>query len=288
MPQLNPLDRSTAILEIVILLLIAAIIGFVTAWLYYRSIYRRKIAALEGEFADYKSKHVPKTELEASQKALKEASEARSLLSIDLSAANRRIQVMETELKAITLERDQAKKEGIKLSGQLGERNTELLACRSRSKELDAQLAALNLELGKLGAAVKKGDLRIAQLEKELAVCNEKQTLVAIPDVPKPKVSKTGSKKEVALEKVRAKRGTINFDRIGIATAQDKDDLKIIKGIGPFIEEKLNALDIFKFAQIANFIDEDVVAVTKAIEFFPGRIVRDNWVTQAADLRDQK
>ena len=31
-----------------------------------------------------------------------------------------------------------------------------------------------------------------------------------------------------------------------------KDDLQVIKGIGPFIEEKLNALGITTYRQIAN------------------------------------
>jgi len=71
---------------------------------------------------------------------------------------------------------------------------------------------------------------------------------------------------------------------IGTATESDKDDLKLIKGIGPFIERKLNALDIWTFKQVAAFKATDVDNVTEAIEFFPGRITRDNWVSQAADF----
>jgi predicted flap endonuclease-1-like 5' DNA nuclease len=86
------------------------------------------------------------------------------------------------------------------------------------------------------------------------------------------------------LARIEEKAKNIDFGRIGIATIDDKDDLKIIKGIGPFIEKKLNALKIFTFRQIANFTEEDEEKVTDAIEFFPGRIRRDEWVYQAKNL----
>jgi len=90
--------------------------------------------------------------------------------------------------------------------------------------------------------------------------------------------------KEAALDRIRARNTRIYFERIGIATKQDADNLTIINGIGGWMEEKLNALGIFTFKQIANFNDEDVEIVTEAIEFFPGRIERDEWVSQAKEL----
>jgi len=65
-----------------------------------------------------------------------------------------------------------------------------------------------------------------------------------------------------------------------------KDDLQIIKGIGPFIEEKLNALGIYMFVQIARMTPELEEEVNIAIEFFPGRVKRDEWVKQAKELTE--
>jgi len=76
--------------------------------------------------------------------------------------------------------------------------------------------------------------------------------------------------------------------RIGIASADAKDDLKLVVGIGPFIEEKLNYLGIYTFKQIANFNEHDIEKVNDAIEFFPGRILRDNWVGQSEQLHKEK
>ncbi|OIR23298.1 MAG: hypothetical protein BEU00_03280 [Marine Group III euryarchaeote CG-Epi3] len=91
-------------------------------------------------------------------------------------------------------------------------------------------------------------------------------------------------KKAEDLDRVAAKAEGIDFSILGIASASDKDDLQVIKGIGPFIEEKLNALGIFKFSQIAKMTSEIEEEVNVAIEFFPGRVKRDEWVKQAAEL----
>lgn len=64
----------------------------------------------------------------------------------------------------------------------------------------------------------------------------------------------------------------------------EKDDLTKIKGIGTFIEKRLNMLGIYTFRQISEFTPETIEHISKAIEFFPKRIVRDNWVGQAEDL----
>ena len=73
--------------------------------------------------------------------------------------------------------------------------------------------------------------------------------------------------------------------KIKKASAGEKDDLKKINGIGPFIEEKLNRLGIYTYEQISQLDTELVETVTDAIQFFPGRIDRDHWVEQAGSLK---
>ena len=72
------------------------------------------------------------------------------------------------------------------------------------------------------------------------------------------------------------------FGKASIVTT--KDDLQVLKGVGPFIEEKLNALGITTYRQIANMNAKQEEQVNKAIEFFPGRIKRDQWANQAKIL----
>ena len=91
-------------------------------------------------------------------------------------------------------------------------------------------------------------------------------------------------KKEEELIRVAEKRKTIDFGTLGVASASEADDLQKIKGIGPFIAEKLNALGIYKFSQLANMTSEIEDEVNVAIEFFPGRVKRDEWAKQARNL----
>jgi predicted flap endonuclease-1-like 5' DNA nuclease len=65
---------------------------------------------------------------------------------------------------------------------------------------------------------------------------------------------------------------------------KDKDNLKMISGIGPVIEKKLNTLGIYTFRQISEFTPQTIDHVTSSIKFFPDRIGRDNWIGQAAAL----
>lgn len=71
-------------------------------------------------------------------------------------------------------------------------------------------------------------------------------------------------------------------NKIPKANATQKDNLQLINGIGPFIEEQLNKVGIFTFEQISSFDSEIIELITDAIQFFPGRIKRDNWQGQAA------
>jgi len=78
----------------------------------------------------------------------------------------------------------------------------------------------------------------------------------------------------------------LNFASFGTASESNKDDLKKISGVGPFIEKKLNTIGIYTFDQISKFSDGDIKNVTDLIEFFPGRILRDDWRGQAEILKD--
>src|SRR5690606_10473188 len=61
------------------------------------------------------------------------------------------------------------------------------------------------------------------------------------------------------------------------------DDFKLISGVGPVIERKLNALGITRYDQIAAFKPEDIARADEVLNF-KGRIARDNWLGQAEAL----
>lgn len=121
-----------------------------------------------------------------------------------------------------------------------------------------------------------EGDL--SSVERDLADCQRPPVMPLT----------NGADENTVLNRIRARASEVNFDRIGRASAADADDLKDIVGVGPFLERKLHAIGIYTFRQIANFTKEDINTVNDIIEFFPGRIERDNWVGQAADLDRNK
>jgi len=68
-----------------------------------------------------------------------------------------------------------------------------------------------------------------------------------------------------------------------VAPTAEKDDLKLIGGIGPVLERTLNDLGITTYAQLAKLSPEDVASVEARLNF-RGRIGRDNWQGQADAL----
>jgi predicted flap endonuclease-1-like 5' DNA nuclease len=69
---------------------------------------------------------------------------------------------------------------------------------------------------------------------------------------------------------------TLNAARGGLA-----DDLKIIKGIGPKLEQMCQRMGYFHFDQIALWTEAEVAWVDENLEGFKGRVSRDRWVAQA-------
>ncbi|MGB1522994.1 MAG: helix-hairpin-helix domain-containing protein, partial [Candidatus Poseidoniaceae archaeon] len=98
------------------------------------------------------------------------------------------------------------------------------------------------------------------------------------------KLDEKALKQAEELERIAQKAEGIDFAILGVASASEADDLQKIKGIGPFIAEKLNALGIYKFSQLANMTSEIEEEVNVAIEFFPGRVKRDEWAKQAKEF----
>jgi branched-chain amino acid transport system ATP-binding protein len=84
--------------------------------------------------------------------------------------------------------------------------------------------------------------------------------------------------------KVKAKVPVVTKPKAkATVAAKTKDDLKLIKGIGPVNEQKLNRHGVRTFAQIAGWKKADIVEAERYLEF-DGRIAREDWVSQARML----
>ena len=61
------------------------------------------------------------------------------------------------------------------------------------------------------------------------------------------------------------------------------DDLKLIQGVTPELEKKLNKLGLIKFEQIANLSDDDIAKVDETLKL-NGQIENDDWTSKAVAL----
>ncbi len=112
-------------------------------------------------------------------------------------------------------------------------------------------------------------------------VCNyfyfKKQTPPKVPDTMAPNTE----------EKVHAVSESPQTDdrpaNLLNAPQGERDDLKRIKGVGPKLEEKLNTLGVYHFAQIAQWSEKELEWIDDYLSF-KGRAKRDDWIAQAKAL----
>lgn len=69
------------------------------------------------------------------------------------------------------------------------------------------------------------------------------------------------------------------------ASAEQKNDLKKIDGIGSFVEQRLNQMGIYTYEQISQFDEAFMAKLGKVLGFSEQTIARDKWVEQAKSLK---
>lgn len=162
-------------------------------------------------------------------------------------------------------------------SNQLNMKLIELTASEEQLKQKARELETKNQILdGELSSA--KFRIRVLEgevLDKNKAIGALSQELDQAAYSGKPKVE----------ENERAER---SFVRPMPVEGEKRDDLTEIKGIGPAFQKKLNALDIYTFRQLSELDGEAVERLAEIIEVFPERIHRDNWIGQATRLYMRK
>lgn len=262
---LDPFSRPVAIAEILLLLALAAFIG----WLLGRLVRAGRISALRSELADKKA------ELE---KCRSEKTSGRST-----------VEVIATEPVSQSEHTDEAPEpESVIETPQLFVSTDPLLPAYSHDNTPAPIIAESLVSLNEFVPPVNEplpsisSTLEFPPIEEGLSA--------AVPpvEVTPSDTTPTEDRETVVLNRIRARASELNFDRIGVAGASEADDLKDIIGVGPFLERKLHSLGIYTFRQIANFTKDDVHKVNDIIEFFPGRIERDDWVGQAKTFYERK
>lgn len=109
------------------------------------------------------------------------------------------------------------------------------------------------------------------------ATATKAKPKAATPKPARPKTEKV-AKAPAAADVPETKPETLTSPR-----AAGADDLKKISGVGPKLEGVLNELGFWHFDQIAAWTAEEIAWVDNRLKF-KGRIERDDWIGQAAEL----
>ncbi len=293
--------KGEATIEILSLLLVAAIIGYVTAWLYYKSVFTRRIMKIESEKEELNSQvvnlNVHNNEL-VSKLHKKDTEIEHLVLEVNALKALHAESVQETNDMTLKNKRTERllneKEEALNLIAQrkylldyksfgtaTEEEKDDLKMISGIGPFIEERLHALDIFTFRQISKFTAQDIEtINEAIEYFSGRIERDEWVAQAT----ELVQGKDEKEKLLKKIRAKKSLIYYDRIGTAKKEEADDLTEISGIGGWINEKLNAIDIYTFRQIRNFNDEDIEIVTDAIEYFPGRIERDEWIQQAREL----
>ena len=143
-----------------------------------------------------------------------------------------------------------------------------------RMDEMFALMNASAKQNKKISKKQKKLLAAIAELEdtvKNLKVCKCRKK-------KKKKSSKSAAENTNCSSQSNALQVIMSAPREGMA-----DDLKLIAGVGPKLEQTLNDLGVFHFDQIAAWTGKEVAWVDDYL-MFTGRIERDEWIKQAQAL----
>ncbi len=209
-------------------------------------------------------------------------------LRLDLEGERRKQAEIKAELESLGNRADTAE---TALAGardtatSLQARVAELEAAAS-SPSADAELSALRAQVDSAQRDRDATAARLSALEEEHSECTDRLAAAETDGVADP--SAAGAEVELPDKEVAvAKVAEIAPRTRGDGPVVD-DDLKKIHGVGPKLEKLLKSMDITSFKQVANFTADDIQYVTAALDAFPGRIERDDWMSSAADEHSNK
>ena len=121
-----------------------------------------------------------------------------------------------------------------------------------------------------------------ARVEAEMAEAKARATGAPIPSATKPAAASNAP--AAVTPEPTAPAPTPKVAKAPAAVvASGQDDLKLLKGVGPKLEEKLHANGVSNFAQIAGWGPAEIADMDDKLSF-KGRIDRDGWVEQAKIL----
>lgn len=276
--------------QIALFILIAALIGFIIGWLLHGLWPSRRSREREGELHVALQRAGSRiSDLEAGLRAKRAAVNAAAEQE---EAALQKVERLEAELSTLHSGANADAGEMDRLQDELDETLSSISSLREQVAELRGEAEAL----AALQAEREAADRKKADPEDDKPYPDRGQVgLFVVPDTEGPAEDSPGEPEEspeqmaARLEEVRLAAVADVTERFQMAERTERDDLKKIRGIGPVLQEMLYSMNIFTFQQIADFTADDVQLVSAALgRAFPDRITRDDWMSGARALHQEK
>jgi predicted flap endonuclease-1-like 5' DNA nuclease len=258
------LTKGAATFEILTMLLGSAVIGYLTAWLYSKSIYEKRIKIIESDKHELNNRIVNLDGIIVDlRKSIEEKDKVIEQLNL-VYISQRKHLIDYSGFGTATL----AEKDNLQLISGIG-------------PFIEARLHAVDIYTFRQISNFNKADIQMVteaieyfpgRIERDEWIYQAKEMIRIAGD-------KVG-----LLKRIRERKDKIYYDRLGFAHKQEADNLTQIDGLGLWVEERLNTLDIYTFSQISKLTHEDIEIITEVLELIPGRIEQDNWVAQAREL----
>ena len=298
--ELNNEDSIAIIFFLFISFLIGLIFGrFSMARKYRRA--KKDLRQKESELIALQAEHnVLLEQSEENEAGLKKAEAENKDLKIQIAQLEEEKIEIQGNLYASVDQVEKLKTDNLSNLSQIEDLNSKISVLHSSNTNLSSEVerdtevigdiaqiqSSYNETINRLGALEDKLnniDKENSELRSELTSLKENSSIafvkVELDENNEPELSK----EEIALKAKKTIKSAYG-NKIPKATAKSKNDLTALKGVGPFIEGKLNGIGIYTYEQVSKFDKDFIQLVTEAIQFFPGRIKKDNWVGQAKKL----
>ena len=316
----NLLNQFTA--EDSLFILIVMIIAFLLGLLLGYVLRSRRVIQLKRELKDKKK------ELAEAQAKIENLQEQLGLKEADLKKLGFSVQEAEAKAERLEQEKEELHKRIFMLNQQLeeGEMSAaqqeqlaaleqEVAQLRERNEVLENQssaavaagtAAAGSADLSEMKRRMDTLEQRLDQLSSDqpqqdkvsmenvtgpgvvaagLATQNiagESESVHPMPDLPDAELVNEEPNADFTADK------TILQGKVSDQPEEAKDDLTKIEGIGPFLQQQLYNIGVHTYEEISSWDTERIREVTREIGYFEGRIEKDRWVEQAAQLAAQQ
>ena len=255
--------KGAAIIEILLLLIVSSTIGYITAWLFYKAGYKKRLGEAQSEIHVLNNRTDNLNgEITDLQKSLDKKDQEMEQIITDNFAHHRHI----IDYNSIGIATIEEKDDLTMISGigpviekRLNSLDIYTFRQISRFSPMDIQM--INDTIIFFSGRIER-DEWVTQATELVQHEEHRVTL---------------------FKRISDRKNNIPYERIGFASQEEADDLTLISGIGGWIKAKLNVLGIYTFRQISKFTHDDIIKVAEAIEYFPGRIERDEWIYQARE-----